>query len=335
MTNPAGIISVELVDGTKVLVPDSLELITPYVLQEQGDWFEDEIKFLRQIVQPGNTIVDIGANYGVYALSLARKVGANGKVWAFEPATETAQLLRESSAANSTTWLQVVQQALSDHEGTAWLQMPGQAELNSLVNAASDDGATRAGPGEAVELTTLDRCLERFHWTAVDLLKIDAEGEEERILKGGAKFFQELSPLVMFEVKAGAELHLGLVKKIEQLGYQTFRLIPGLDALVPFATGEEVDGYLLNLFAAKPDRVATLAAAGRLVEQVNQEGPKAGVIALESWLQRLATQPYALSLAENWQARSHQPEQNQINRALGAWVRAQEGQKRFPANMVL
>jgi protein O-GlcNAc transferase len=324
MTNPAGVISVELVDGTKVLVPDSLELITPYVLQEQGDWFEDEIKFLRKLVQPGNTVVDIGANYGVYALSLARKVGASGKVWAFEPATETAKLLRESSAANGATWLQVMQQALSDHEGTAWLQMPGQAELNSLVNADSADGATQTGPGEAVELTTLDRCLERFNWTAVDLLKIDAEGEEERILKGGAQFFQHLSPLVMFEVKAGAELHLDLVKKFEQIGYQTYRLIPGLDALVPFAADEEVDGYLLNLFAAKPDRVATMAAAGWLVEEINQEGPKADAIALESWLQALATQPYALSLAENWQARSHQPEQNQINRALRAWVKAHD-----------
>jgi FkbM family methyltransferase len=324
MTNPAGVISVELVDGTKVLVPDSLELITPYVLQEQGDWFEDEIKFLRKLVQPGNTVVDIGANYGVYALSLARKVGPSGKVWAFEPATETAQFLRESSAANGTTWLQVVQQALSDHEGTAWLQMPGQAELNCLVNADSDHGATQTGPGEDVELTTLDRCLERFNWEAVDLLKIDAEGEEERILKGGAQFFQHLSPLVMFEVKAGAEIHLDLVKMFQELGYQTYRLIPGLDALVPFVVDEEVDGYLLNLFAAKPDRAAKMAAAGWLVEQANQEGPKADGKAPESWLQILATQPYALRLAESWKALAHQPEQKQIHRALAAWEKSQD-----------
>ena len=56
-------IIVELVDGTKVVVPDSLELITSYVLQEQRDWFEDEIKFLRELVQPGDVVVYIGANY--------------------------------------------------------------------------------------------------------------------------------------------------------------------------------------------------------------------------------------------------------------------------------
>jgi protein O-GlcNAc transferase len=322
MPNQVSVISVELVDGTKVMVPDSLELITSYVLQEQGDWFEDEIKFLRQLVQPGDTVVDIGANYGVYALSLARRVGPSGQLWAFEPASDTAQLLRESSSANGTTWLQVLQQALSDREGTAWLQMPGQAELNSLANAEVNGVATQNGPGEAVELTTLDRCLERFNWSAVDVLKIDAEGEEERILKGGARFFQELSPLVMFEVKAGTELHLDLVKQFQQLGYQTYRLIPGLDALVPFAADEEVDGYLLNLFAAKHDRVAQLAAAGWLVEQATQEDRKTDALAHESWLQKLETEPYALSLAASWRTCTHQPEQAQIQRALEAWTKA-------------
>ena len=61
MTIQASALTVELVDGTQVMVPDSLEHITSYVLQEQGDWFEDEIKFLRRVISPGATIVDIGA----------------------------------------------------------------------------------------------------------------------------------------------------------------------------------------------------------------------------------------------------------------------------------
>lgn len=40
-------ITLTLVDGVRIVVPDSLDLITPYVLQEQQDWFEDEIKFVR------------------------------------------------------------------------------------------------------------------------------------------------------------------------------------------------------------------------------------------------------------------------------------------------
>ena len=325
MTSSTDAIIVELVDGTKVLVPDSLELITSYVLQEQGDWFEDEIKFLRELVQPGDVVVDIGANYGVYALSLARKVGASGQVWAFEPASETAMLLRKSASANQTHWLQVLQQALSDREGSAWLQMPGHSELNSLVYPSSLEFAAQQGCGASVSITTLDRCLEIHAWNRVDLLKLDAEGEEDRILSGGLRFFQELSPLVMFEVKAGTKLNLDLVLRFQELGYQSFQLIPGLNALVPFAADQQVDGYLLNLFAAKPDRIETLAADGWLVG-----GPHAIATELEDGvfmdpcLQALKEKPYASVLAASWELDPHQPDRAAVCRALAAWCFAQD-----------
>lgn len=328
MASSTDAIIVELVDGTKVVVPDSLELITSYVLQEQGDWFEDEIKFLRELVDLGDVVVDIGANYGVYALSLARKVGASGQVWAFEPALETAMLLRESASANHTYWLQVVQQALSDREGTAWLQMPGHSELNSLVHPSSLEFAAQQGCGASVSITTLDRCLEINAWNRVDLLKLDAEGEEDRILSGGQRFFQELSPLVMFEVKAGTKLNLDLVLRFQELGYQSFQLIPGLNALVPFAADHQVDGYLLNLFAAKPDRIETLAADGWLVN-----GPHA--IATESedgvfmdpCLKALKEKPYASGLAASWELDPQQPDRAAVCRALAAWCFAQDHQQ--------
>lgn len=318
MANQASTTTFDLVDGSKVVVPDSLENITAYVLQEQGDWFEDEIKFLRGLVKPGNTVVDVGANYGVYALSLARKVGPSGQVWAFEPSTHTAQLLEESAAANGTSWLKVLQQALSDRQGTAWLQMPGQSELNSLASLDANGIASDAGPGEAVPVTTLDSCLEQFGWGNVDVLKIDAEGEEERILRGGARFFQHRSPLVMFEVKAGVEVHLDLVDRFQELGYQCFYLIPGLDALAPFDPSQGVDGYLLNLFAAKPDRIKLLAAAGKLIEateiyeaaQVNDD---------KSWAPALSGYPYVQSLTPQWLANTDQPNQAVIRKALAAW----------------
>jgi len=324
MASPTDVITVELVDGTKVVVPDSLELITSYVLQEQGDWFEDEIKFLRQLVQPGDMVVDIGANYGVYALSLARKVGERGQVWAFEPASDTSRLLRESTSANNTPWLQVVQQALSNREGTAWLQMPGQAELNSLAHPTTLETTAQEGSGESVAVSTLDHCLETFGWEGVDLLKIDAEGEEERILQGGKRFFHELSPLVMFEVKAGIELHLNLVARFKELGYRSFRLIPGLNALVPFAEDEKPDGYLLNLFAAKPDRIATLAESSWLVSEdnLNTNNSEANEF-IDTWLQALKEKPYAKCISVKWRLDLQQEGLATYISALAAWGLAQ------------
>ncbi|MBM5816012.1 MAG: FkbM family methyltransferase [Cyanobacteria bacterium K_Offshore_surface_m2_239] len=257
--------TLRLVDGTLISVPDSNAFLTTYVLREQGDWFEDELNLLRHLVQPGQRVIDIGANHGVYALSLARRVGPTGAVWAFEPASDTARHLAASIAANETPWLRLQRQALSDHEGTAWLRTPGQSELNSLAPGGSSASPPPDVPGEAVPVTTLDACLDAFGWADVDLVKIDAEGEEMRILEGGRRFFRETSPLVMFEIKEGTRLHLELVERFQALGYRCFRLVPGLPALVPQALSAGVDGYLLNLFAAKPDRVAALAAGGWLV----------------------------------------------------------------------
>lgn len=324
MANQAPTIMLELVDGTKVVVPDSLEHITSYVLREQGDWFEDEIKFVRALVKPGDTVVDIGANYGVYALSLAKKVGSSGQVWAFEPATSTAELLTESAAANGINWLKVRQQALSNRQGTAWLQMPGQSELNSLVSLDSSGATSEAGPGEEVPVTTLDACLEEFGWSKVDVLKIDAEGEEERILLGGTRFFQDLSPLVMFEVKAGIELHLDLADRFQQIGYQCFYLIPGLNALAPFIPTNGVDGYLLNLFAAKPDRIKLLAAAGKLLER-KEISETYQVHEHESWSRGVEDQPYVKRFWQQWLATVDQPEQTTIRQALAAWRISQDG----------
>ncbi len=260
-------LTVRLVDGTLISVPDSLELLSAYVLREQGDWFEEEINFLRRLIQPGQRVIDIGANYGVYALSLARRVGSTGAVWAFEPASDTASHLAASIAANATPWLCLQRQALSDHEGTAWLRTPGQSELNSLAPGGPHGSPPSDGQGEAVPVTTLDACMDAFGWQDVDLVKIDAEGEEQRILEGGRRFFRETSPLVMFEIKEGAQLHLELVERFHALGYRCFRLVPGLSALVPEALSAGIDGYLLNLFAAKPDRVAALAAGGWLLAE--------------------------------------------------------------------
>jgi len=320
-------LSVDLVDGTKIVVPDSLNLLTTYILQEQGDWFEDEIKFLRQVVQPGQVVIDIGANYGVYALSLARRVGPTGQVWAFEPASDTAAHLASSITANATPWVRLEALALTDHEGTGWLRKPGQSELNSLASADGEGPSPEGGEGERVTLSTLDACMARFGWGAVDLLKIDAEGEEKRILAGGRRLLSETSPLVMFELKEGAKLHLDLLSCFQALGYGCYRLVPGLGVLEPFAVGQPVDGYLLNLFAAKPDRAAALAAAGWLVEQEIVEIQALPTVQtdLESGLALLQAFPYARALASRWQASPDQPGAAEHRAALAAWAQAHQG----------
>lgn len=296
-----------MVDGVSVVVPNSLGLITPYVLIEQQDWFEDELRFLRRLLLPGQKIVDIGANHGVYALSLAKSVGPTGRVWAFEPASSTAKMLTAGIAANGFSHVVLNQSALSDHKGTAELSLQVNSELNSLVNESTPIGAR-----ETVALTTLDDCMELYAWHDLDFVKIDAEGEESNILKGGRRFFSELSPLIEYEIKAGAKLNIELVREFAARGYASYRLVPGLDLLVPFDATAPADGYLLNLFACKPDRALQLEAQGHLLyspanpmhhgERTPIPAQASGDVAdAYGWRRALLALPYASSLHSMWE----------------------------------
>lgn len=84
-----------------VVVEKSLNSITPYVLTEQGDWYEDEIRFLRRIVTPGMRILDLQAGYGCYALSLAKLTGDTGIVLAISSCSEETRCIGESAQLNN------------------------------------------------------------------------------------------------------------------------------------------------------------------------------------------------------------------------------------------
>lgn|SRR6185437_9543050 len=288
-------VTLELVDGVRVVVPDSLDLITPYVLQEQRDWFEDEIKFLRRLIRPGQKIIDIGANCGVYALTMAKLVGPTGRVWAFEPASATADLLEAGVAANSFANLKVIRCALSGAPGTAQLSIRENSELNELVRGGAPVGAT-----ETVSCVTLDDSMVEYGWKDIDFVKIDAEGEEANILRSGTRFLAVESPLIQYEIRA-TTLSLDLVERFSQLGYHSYRLVPGLDLLVPFDTTEPVDDLLLNLFCCKPDRAAQLAAQGFLLEASADAAPaRLPDSDAHGWHKALVALPYGALLADEW-----------------------------------
>jgi len=301
-------IALKTLTGLQVVVPDSINLITTYVLLEQGDWFEDEIRLVRQLLEPGQTAIDIGANYGLYTLSIAQAVGASGQVWAFEPASTTFALLAESVAANGFAHVVLDRRGLSSSPGCVRLSLNDNAELNEIVRDDAEHPNT-----ESIEISSLDCLMAEYDWPAIDFVKIDAEGEEKNIIAGGKNFFSGNSPLVQYEIRAGKAVHLDLVESFRQIGYASYRLIPGLGILVPFLDKEVVDGFLLNLFCCKPDRAAQLAARGLLVlpEQLPARSPAHDVPRLldrwnpdgrHHWRMALGNNNYARPLLSHWEA---------------------------------
>jgi FkbM family methyltransferase len=257
-------LELKISDAMTLAVPASLQSITTYVLLEQERWFEKEMDFLRHWLRSGMTVIDIGASLGVYSLPMARLVGQTGHVFAYEPGSETRALLERSRELNAAVNLHISPFALSDREREGRLVFGGSSELNAL----GDNGA-----GETVRITSLDSEDSMQDWPSPDFIKIDAEGEEERILAGGRNFFARHSPLIMFEIKAGDKVNEHLRALFPAMGYRLFRQLGSAPILVPNDTQQPLDGFELNLFAAKPDRASALSQQGFLVDAIPAWAP--------------------------------------------------------------
>ena len=313
-------LAVRISGGLDICVPDDIALLTTYVLVEQEDWFEDEIRFVRRLIRPGDLIIDIGANYGVYTITAAAAAGPQGRVWAFEPAARTAAFLRHSVARNALANVEVVTAALSDTQGSASLAISANSELNALTDVRDP-----AGVYEDIHTDTLDECMSRWAWSKIAFVKIDAEGHEERILQGAQKFFAANSPLVMYEIKAGDRINSELVGALQAFGYESYRLIPGLGVLVPFDATASVDPYQLNLFACRRDRAEALARIGLLATSLESVAAPAGSFLRRRWLEcQVLWDQYCKGWPDVWRRMCATPSGAKYGEALDCYAAAHD-----------
>jgi FkbM family methyltransferase len=251
-TGPRGARRLPLAPDLTMVLPEPATIMSTFVIAEQGRWFEDEVDFVLELVEPGDVVADIGANMGSYALPMARRLGASGKVVAFEPAADTAAHLSASASLNGLTWLQVEQRALGEERGSATLVHGDSPELNEIGE----------GEGETIEIARLDDYASTLR--EVRFIKLDAEGFEQAILRGGKEVLGR-EPVVMFELKHRDMVNTALIAAFADLGFGSYALCPGLGALRPFDS-RAIEPFQLNLFAVTPRRAAALAARGLLVE---------------------------------------------------------------------
>ncbi len=286
MNNVSDFWPVKIVNDVTVCVQPTMTQMTTYVLLEQEDWFEDEMDFVRAYIQPDMNVLDIGANHGVYSLSIAKKI-QTGHIWAFEPTQAPLSKLSKSIDINEfSEKITLVDAGLSDSNKTAEIFTSFNSELNSIYGNGQNK--------EVIRLESLDSYLssEKIN-KDFDFVKLDAEGEEINVLKGGATFFTEQSPLVMFELKHGNEVNHGLIEAFINLGYSIYRLLPDLNILVDYESSF-TDGYILNLFACKPDRAKQLTERGLLASNSQiQEKINGDLSIAVQGLQKIESFPYS------------------------------------------
>ncbi len=226
-------------------VEPSFKSIVTSVLIAQGEWFEKEMEFWRNYIKPGMTVIDVGANAGVYTFTAALNVGSEGRVFAVEPFSGCVNFLQETCQINNLSWVTVCAGAASDSDGNLKLRLHNASELNEVIS--SDDTSDVAF--EEIACFTLDTLMEKEQLTRVDILKIDAENHEIAVLKGSGKLLSKYAPVIIYENIAGSKgSNYEVAEYLTQHGYQLYRYQPYLQNLSLVNSLEEIQGNL-NLIA--------------------------------------------------------------------------------------
>ncbi len=166
-----------------------------------GRWgFEAaEQRALRGLLAPGQRALDVGANVGLYTVIMARAVGPTGHVWSFEPAPATAGLLRANVGLNRLRNVTVAAVAAGDSEGEAeLLEFPdGMDVYNSVGAGVRPAERVSAVRSVRVPAVTLDGYAAREGIRRIDVLKVDVEGAEERVLRGAVGLLRRSPGIVV------------------------------------------------------------------------------------------------------------------------------------------
>ena len=191
-------------------------------LDQYGEYAEGEIDLFKELVKEGDTVYDIGANIGSHTLALARIVGEEGVVAAFEPQRQVYYALCANIALNNLSNVHCMPMALSNIAGS--VKVP---ELNfKQIGNFGALGLEGIPPSDNFSIAQVMR-LDDLNPTACDFIKIDVEGMESRVLLGANKTIDQYKPFLYIEDDR-QENSKDLVKCLHSMGYKIYLHSPPL-----------------------------------------------------------------------------------------------------------
>lgn len=211
-----------------------------------GEYHYDFINFavVKSLVASGHVCLDIGANIGVYSNVFAHLSGSAENVHAFEPVRHIRHKLLANAKLNGHTGLNVNDFALGDAESrmTMFQIKPGHIRggVSSLLqnDTYKQLGAENYDEVE-VAVTLLDNYVGERDLRSVDFIKIDVEGFEMNVLRGGRKTVEKYRPFVLLELdfdRHGAAVGREMKEYFSSLDYQAFE--PEAAKKTPFSSRE-------------------------------------------------------------------------------------------------
>ena len=151
---------------------------------------------IRQLVNPGDTVVDVGAHVGWLSLIAAREAGEDGQVIAIDPQPYNCERLLENAAANGLENVLVIAGAIGSTSDT--IALPHQVPTDKARLSLNGNGANDTALKVVVPMYTLQQILEMTGVKSVKLLKVDVEGFEKQVFLG-AKPILRIVENIVFE----------------------------------------------------------------------------------------------------------------------------------------
>lgn len=200
--------------------------------------YEAELAELRSFVRPGDHVLDVGAHFGAYTISLATIVGEYGSVTALEPASYAYAVLEKNIELNKQTNVTLIQAAAGNRKGTAAFGLARDPSRSSLV--------VKDGRSESVKIDCLDNLVKR---RPISFVKIDVEGAEPLAFLGASDILANDRPIIQLEVTPDAGRIYGYKSTllwellVDRFGYQLWKNSHCLSSL---------PDYLTNIYAIHP-----------------------------------------------------------------------------------
>jgi FkbM family methyltransferase len=144
--------------------------------------------------------IDIGAHIGLLSVIIAKKIGDNGRCYSFEPTPSTYNLLKQTIRINKLQDIIVPHQmAVSNTVGKVKFYITDVEAHNSNTLSVGNRQDSSEHAVE-VDVTTIDKIVQQSNISQLGFLKIDAEGAEYAVLKGGEKTIEEFHPLILLAI---------------------------------------------------------------------------------------------------------------------------------------
>jgi FkbM family methyltransferase len=191
----------------------------PFRAPVLGNWEPQAQQLMVRHIHPRSAVYDIGANIGVHTLLMARQVGPDGRVYAFEPVPELHERLSENVALNPSLArnVETVQQALSDEVGTADFYTGENMAVGHLAASGTPTGLRLRVP-----TNTLDTFVFGGQHVPPSFMKIDVEGAESRVLRGAQRVLLESRPVLLVDLHTPEQDH-AVAEILGESSYRAYR----------------------------------------------------------------------------------------------------------------